>query len=182
MLLSDGHIRPLAIFIYFTWPSSLDSVILLSHSKPHFSVRAHDFSWFTFIHLLFYILISSNHHCNIRTSFHFSSVFPFLTNLAGVLMIMAAFGIGVGVNMGLYNLVIIDVMGLDNLAPVFAVGCLMMAFSLIGIGPLLGRSLCALVKVQLAPSWYSNESCLGYYEVMEKARLYFKYLRVSEQS
>ncbi|KAG7168114.1 monocarboxylate transporter 12-B-like [Homarus americanus] len=65
-------------------------------------------------------------------------VFPFLTELPWLMAAMALFGCGVGANMGLYTLVMIDVMGLDNLPPVFGASCFMVAMGFIILGPIIG--------------------------------------------
>ncbi|XP_071524183.1 monocarboxylate transporter 12-B-like isoform X1 [Panulirus ornatus] len=65
-------------------------------------------------------------------------IFPFLSDLTHLLVTMALFGCGVGATMGLYNLVMIDVMGLENLAPVFGACCFMVAVGFICLGPLIG--------------------------------------------
>ncbi|XP_068236336.1 monocarboxylate transporter 9-like isoform X2 [Palaemon carinicauda] len=65
-------------------------------------------------------------------------VFPFLTDLPWMLAIMGVWGTGVGMNMGLYNLVMISVMGLENLAPVFGASCFMVAVGFMTFGPIIG--------------------------------------------
>lgn len=54
------------------------------------------------------------------------------------MMTMAAYGFGVGANMGIYNIVIIDVMGVENLAPVFGTTCFFVAIGFLCIGPFIG--------------------------------------------
>ncbi|XP_071524181.1 monocarboxylate transporter 12-B-like [Panulirus ornatus] len=65
-------------------------------------------------------------------------IFPFLTDLTNLLATMALFGCGVGTAMGLYNLVMIDVMGLENLAPVLGSSWLTVGIGFILLGPLIG--------------------------------------------
>ncbi|XP_064095755.1 monocarboxylate transporter 9-like [Macrobrachium nipponense] len=65
-------------------------------------------------------------------------VFPFLTDLPWMLAIIGVWGTGVGMNMGLYNLVMISVMGVENLAPVFGAACFMVAVGFITFGPIIG--------------------------------------------
>lgn len=55
-----------------------------------------------------------------------------------MMVVMGLWGCGVGASMGVYNLVMIAVMGLDNLAPVFGASCFMVAIGFITFGPLIG--------------------------------------------
>lgn len=55
-----------------------------------------------------------------------------------MMVVMGLWGCGVGANMGVYNLVMIAVMGLENLAPVFGASCFMVAIGFITFGPLIG--------------------------------------------
>ncbi|XP_066940755.1 monocarboxylate transporter 12-B-like [Macrobrachium rosenbergii] len=64
--------------------------------------------------------------------------FPFLTDLPWMLAVIGVWGTGVGMNMGLYNLVMISVMGVENLAPVFGATCFMVAVGFITLGPIIG--------------------------------------------
>lgn len=65
-------------------------------------------------------------------------VFPLLTDLRWMMAVMGAWGCGVGANMGLYNLVMIKVMGIDRLPAVFGSSCFMVAIGFILFGPLIG--------------------------------------------
>lgn len=65
-------------------------------------------------------------------------VFPLLTDLRWMMAVMGAWGCGVGANMGLYNLVMIKVMGIDRLPAVFGSCCFMVAIGFILFGPLIG--------------------------------------------
>ncbi|KAK7066379.1 hypothetical protein SK128_028050 [Halocaridina rubra] len=65
-------------------------------------------------------------------------VFPFLTDQRWIMVVMGIWGCGVGTTMGVYNIVMITVMGLDNLAPVFGASCFMVAVGFITFGPLIG--------------------------------------------
>ncbi|MPC86078.1 hypothetical protein E2C01_080891 [Portunus trituberculatus] len=51
---------------------------------------------------------------------------------------MATYGVGVGACMGIYNIVIIDVMGEELLAPVFGTSSFCTAIGFICLGPLIG--------------------------------------------
>ncbi|KAG0728620.1 Monocarboxylate transporter 9 [Chionoecetes opilio] len=55
-----------------------------------------------------------------------------------LLAVMAVYGVGVGASMGIYNLVIIDVMGVERLAEVFGASSCCVAVGFICIGPLIG--------------------------------------------
>ncbi|XP_063613625.1 monocarboxylate transporter 14-like [Penaeus indicus] len=65
-------------------------------------------------------------------------VFPLLSDLRWMMVVMGAWGCGVGANMGLYNLVMIKVMGIDRLPSVFGSCCFMVAIGFILFGPLIG--------------------------------------------
>ncbi|XP_047488037.1 monocarboxylate transporter 14-like [Penaeus chinensis] len=65
-------------------------------------------------------------------------VFPLLTDLRWMMVVMGAWGCGVGANMGLYNLVMIKVMGIDRLPSVFGSCCFLVAIGFILFGPLIG--------------------------------------------
>nr|XP_045608472.1 monocarboxylate transporter 9-like isoform X2 [Procambarus clarkii] len=64
--------------------------------------------------------------------------FPLLTELRWLMVTMAVWGCGVGTTMGLYNLVMVTIMGLDNLAPVFGASCLAVGVGFLFLGPLIG--------------------------------------------
>ncbi|XP_050718096.1 monocarboxylate transporter 9-like [Eriocheir sinensis] len=64
--------------------------------------------------------------------------FPLLKSVEGQMAAMMVFGIGVGANMTLFNIVIIDVMGLDHLSTVFGTACLSVAVGSICLGPFIG--------------------------------------------
>lgn len=64
--------------------------------------------------------------------------FTFLSSAEELMAVMALFGFGVGCNMGLYNIVIMEVMGVERLAPVFGTTCLFVAVGFICIGPFIG--------------------------------------------
>lgn len=52
---------------------------------------------------------------------------------------MAVYGIGMGANLGFYNIVIIDVMGVEYLGPVFGTTCFSAAILFLCFGPMIGR-------------------------------------------
>uniref|UniRef100_A0A0P4W7D1 Major facilitator superfamily (MFS) profile domain-containing protein n=1 Tax=Scylla olivacea TaxID=85551 RepID=A0A0P4W7D1_SCYOL len=64
--------------------------------------------------------------------------FTFSTTSEQLLACMATYGVGVGACMGIYNIVIIDVMGVDLLATVFGASSFCTAIGFICIGPLIG--------------------------------------------
>lgn len=67
-------------------------------------------------------------------------VFPFvMDNPTGLFLVMAATGFGVGANMGLFSLIIIDVMGLDNLAPVMGSSTMVIGIGFLCLGPFVGN-------------------------------------------
>lgn len=52
--------------------------------------------------------------------------------------VMAFYGFSIGCNMGLYNIVIMEVMGVEHLAPVFGTTCLFVAIGFLCTGPFIG--------------------------------------------
>lgn len=66
-------------------------------------------------------------------------VFSLLESLEWMLATMVTFGVGIGTTMGLYNLVMVRFMGLENLAPVYGASSLALAVGFITIGPLIGE-------------------------------------------
>ncbi|XP_071523408.1 uncharacterized protein [Panulirus ornatus] len=88
-----------------------------------------DWSWFSLraAHLGGHIVLTSA-----------MIVFPFLLDLRWILVTMGLIGCGAGTSLGLNTLAIIDVMGLDNLPPAFAVASLMSGVGFLTFGPLIG--------------------------------------------
>ncbi|XP_045126545.1 uncharacterized protein LOC123513450 [Portunus trituberculatus] len=88
-----------------------------------------DFKWFNkrIAYLSGFLLISAS-----ITAFTFSTTSELL------LTWMATYGVGVGACMGIYNIVIIDVMGEELLAPVFGTSSFCTAIGFICLGPLIG--------------------------------------------
>ncbi|KAK8753969.1 hypothetical protein OTU49_005114 [Cherax quadricarinatus] len=64
--------------------------------------------------------------------------FPLLVELRWQILTMAGFGCGIGATMGLYTITMIDVMGLDSLAPVFGATSFAVAFGFLCFGPMIG--------------------------------------------
>ncbi|KAG7168115.1 monocarboxylate transporter 12-B-like [Homarus americanus] len=99
--------------------------------------------------LLFRILVSSLSDCkrfNTRVCYVFgfalisfsTFIFPLLTDLTWLLATMALLGCGIGVNMGVANLVMIDVMGRKKFPTTFGASCFTGGVGFICLGPLLG--------------------------------------------
>lgn len=65
--------------------------------------------------------------------------FTFLSSAEELMAVMALFGFGIGCNMGLYNIVIMEVMGVERLAPVFGTTCFFVAVGFLCTGPFIGR-------------------------------------------
>ena len=57
-----------------------------------------------------------------------------------ILTITGVWGLGVGMNMGLYSLVVIQYMGLDLFPKVYGATCFIIAFVFISMGPFIGMS------------------------------------------
>lgn len=67
-----------------------------------------------------------------------SLAFTFVTEMTWLMVIMGVWGCSVGVFMGLYNLVMIQYMGVHNLPSMFGAACLLNGLGFISLGPLLG--------------------------------------------
>lgn len=65
-------------------------------------------------------------------------IFPFLVDLKFLMVDMAVFGCGVGAAMGLYNIIMIEEVGVQNLAAVFGACCFSVAVGFICLGPMIG--------------------------------------------
>lgn len=65
-------------------------------------------------------------------------VFPLLESVPWLMVTMTIVGAGVGITMGLYNLVMVKFMGLDNFAPTFGAVSFTLAVSFLTIGPFVG--------------------------------------------
>lgn len=52
---------------------------------------------------------------------------------------MAGVGLGVGANISLSTLIIVEVMGADYLAPVYGVACSLVAVGFVSMGPVVGN-------------------------------------------
>nr|XP_053646666.1 uncharacterized protein LOC128698475 isoform X3 [Cherax quadricarinatus] len=72
-------------------------------------------------------------------SFSLLSVFPLLLEfeLRWLMVTMAVWGCGIGTTMGLYTLVMIKFMGLENLGAVYGASSLTVGFGFLSIGPLI---------------------------------------------
>lgn len=66
-------------------------------------------------------------------------VFPLLRSVSWMMVAMATFGMGIGIPMSLYNLVMVNFMGLENLAPVFGAAGFTLAVGFTTVGPLIGK-------------------------------------------
>ncbi|XP_042222005.1 monocarboxylate transporter 9-like isoform X2 [Homarus americanus] len=65
-------------------------------------------------------------------------VFPLVKELQWLMVVMAAWGSGVGTTMGLFNLIMVKIMGLENLPPVFGASCLIIGIGFLSLGQLIG--------------------------------------------
>ena len=67
------------------------------------------------------------------------SAFTFSTYLTYIYFALAMHGLGLGIIMGLYTLVIIELMGLKNYPATFGSACFFKSIISITIGPLAGK-------------------------------------------
>ncbi|CAL4174948.1 unnamed protein product [Meganyctiphanes norvegica] len=65
-------------------------------------------------------------------------VFPWMTSLWGMLAVMVPWGIGLSINLSLYNVVMVQLMGIENLSKVFGASKLISGILFIIIGPIVG--------------------------------------------
>lgn len=88
-----------------------------------------DFQWFNkrLTYMSGYLLISVS-----------IIAFTFTTTSKLLLACMATYGVGVGACMGIYNIVIIDVMGVERLGAVFGTSSFCNSIGFVCIGPLIG--------------------------------------------
>ncbi|KAK4310759.1 hypothetical protein Pmani_017698 [Petrolisthes manimaculis] len=68
-----------------------------------------------------------------------SCVFGFLTRLVWIQVVMCVWGVGVGMVMSLYILLMPEVMGLDNMPAIYGSQSLLLGLSFVFVGPLVGK-------------------------------------------
>ncbi|XP_047480403.1 uncharacterized protein LOC125032999 [Penaeus chinensis] len=66
------------------------------------------------------------------------AAFPLLPSLTWMVVVMGMLGLGIGSSMSLNTLIIINIMGLDNLAPVFGASSLTVGVGFVALGPIIG--------------------------------------------
>ncbi|XP_063606425.1 uncharacterized protein LOC134781240 [Penaeus indicus] len=66
------------------------------------------------------------------------AAFPLLPSLTWMLVVMGMLGLGIGSSMSLNTLIIINIVGLDNLAPVFGASSLAVGVGFVALGPVIG--------------------------------------------
>lgn len=59
---------------------------------------------------------------------------------------LALAGCGSGIAIGLYNLIIVEIMGRENLASVYGVAGLLVAVGYLAAGPVIGKTLSKVMK------------------------------------
>lgn len=66
------------------------------------------------------------------------AAFPLLPSLTWMVVAMGMLGLGIGSSMSLNTLIIINIMGLENLAPVFGASSLTVGVGFVALGPVIG--------------------------------------------